>query len=689
MIDSLRTFFNRPAFRYLGGVLAVIIAFLLREALTVVAGPDFPEYVVFYPTVMIVALLAGIWPALLSVAVTTAILLFQRYLPLAGFFETGRGFSVIGLVLFGCVCAFLSVVAELYRKSRAKAAAYDKEQALRESQESLRHQAELLRLSFDAIIVWRIGGVIESWNRGAEELYGFTEDDAVGRDVHELLGTVPPMPWAEFESGLHSRGQWDGEISHRTREGRQVVVSSRQHIGGDVDGRQRVLEIDRDVTEQKRVQAELQRAHDELEEKVLQRTSDLKKANRTLLMVSQCDQALVQISDEHELIAVICQIIQDEAEYPMVWAGLVDEHGSLRCVASAAAREGLLEMVRTQWGEAALMEGPASEAVRLARPVLIHDLDAEQNARWRDAALAQGFTGVAALPLLNARGEAFGAFVIYSESGPAFEKSESGLLKELVDDLAFGIMSQRARTERDQAQQALELTAAQLRILAGELVRTEQRERQRIAQLLHDQFQQLLVAALYGCASLEREEKTAARQEIVARITQLLRDCIAMSRSLTSELGHPALSESDLCAGLEWLASWMKEKHGLQVDLVVPPTLILPLEEVRTMLLQATRELLFNVVKHSKTRSARVRLEHGADQSVRITVQDTGIGFDAATIGREVNATSGIGLFSLRERLALTGGGLDIESTPGHGSSVTVWVPFPREIPTPDVAEVT
>jgi signal transduction histidine kinase len=97
------------------------------------------------------------------------------------------------------------------------------------------------------------------------------------------------------------------------------------------------------------------------------------------------------------------------------------------------------------------------------------------------------------------------------------------------------------------------------------------------------------------------------------------------------------------------------------------------------MLLQATRELLFNVVKHSKMREASVRVDRGPDESVRITVRDTGVGFDAGTIGRAVNAMGGIGLFSLRERLALTGGGLTIESTPGHGSSVTVWVPFPRE----------
>ncbi|HEY9594172.1 MAG TPA: ATP-binding protein [Spirochaetia bacterium] len=664
MHGSLKALRGRPVMHYLSAVLATILAFAVREALALITGPDFPEYTVYYPTVLIVALLAGIRPAILASAVATGILLLQRFLPLPGFLGPDTGFSPVGLVFFTFVCLSVSFVAELYRQSRAKAAALDKELALRESQESLRHQAELLRLSFDAIIVWSPGGVIESWNRGAEELYGFTEAEAVGRNIHELLKTHHPAPWDVFESELRKEGQWDGEIRHVTRGGQEVVVSSRQHLGSGHDGRLRILQIDRDITEQKRVQAELQRAHDELEGKVLQRTSDLKKANRTLLMVSQCDQAIVQISDVRELVAVICQIIRDEAEFPLVWAGFLDTGGALGRVAAAADRD--------EWGVDALVEGPAKRAIRAGAPLVVDTASADDYPGFPQMAAAQGFTTAASFPLLDAHGTAFGALVICVESG--FEPGQTALLKELVDDLAFGIMSLRARTERDQAQAALERTASQLRIMAGELVRAEHRERQRIAQLLHDQFQQLLVAALYGVASFK------GPAEEVARVTQLLRDCIAMSRSLTSELGHPALAEPDMRVGLEWLASWMKEKHNLDVELLMPPSMVLPIEEVRGTLLQAARELLFNVVKHSRATSATVVAEHDPDGTVRITVSDNGIGFDPRDHDeRTTDAKAGIGLFSIRERLALTGGGLDVQSAPGGGTSVTVWAPGVRE----------
>jgi two-component system cell cycle sensor histidine kinase/response regulator CckA len=220
MRESFKEFLKRPLVRYLSGVAAVGLAFLLREALSFWTGPDFPEYLVFYPTVMIIALLAGFWPALCAIAAAAALIAGYWILPWHASLSAPRISNFIGLALFVVVCAFLSVVAELYRRSRQKAAAYDKEQALRESQEALRRQAELLKLSFDAIIVWRTDGRIESWNRGAEELYGFSESEAVGCVVHELLDTPDMAAKLDFEGLVRAGGQWEGELRHRTKDDR-------------------------------------------------------------------------------------------------------------------------------------------------------------------------------------------------------------------------------------------------------------------------------------------------------------------------------------------------------------------------------------------------------------------------------------------------------------------------------------
>ncbi|HTZ52570.1 MAG TPA: PAS domain S-box protein, partial [Spirochaetia bacterium] len=280
MRERFQRALRRPLVRYLASIAAVGLALLLRETLTARLGPDFPEYLLFYPTVMIVALLAGLLPALVAIACAAA-LIFSFWLipgrpPLLHIATS----NYVGLGLWIVVASFLAVVAELYRRSRLKAAAYDKEQAQRQAQEAARRQAEMLKLSFDAIIVWRVGGTIESWNRGAEELYGWSEAEAVGRSIRSILRAPSAGRWEDFEAALRSAGEWFGEADQAAKDGHAVVVSSRQLVGRGLDGVERVLQMDRDITERKRVEGELRRAHDELEEKVASRTADLQSANR-------------------------------------------------------------------------------------------------------------------------------------------------------------------------------------------------------------------------------------------------------------------------------------------------------------------------------------------------------------------------------------------------------------------------
>jgi PAS domain S-box-containing protein len=126
----------------------------------------------------------------------------------------------------------------------------------------LRRQAELLHLSYDAIIVWPLGGGIESWNRGAEELYGYSQEEAMGQFTHDLLKTIHPEPWARIEAKLRERKFWEGEITHRTREGREVIVSARHQLVLGADGVERVLETNRDITRHRQAEEDVRRQHE-------------------------------------------------------------------------------------------------------------------------------------------------------------------------------------------------------------------------------------------------------------------------------------------------------------------------------------------------------------------------------------------------------------------------------------------
>ena len=129
----------------------------------------------------------------------------------------------------------------------------------------LRRQADLLRLSHDAIIVWQLNGGIESWNRGAEQLYGYTDKEVFGKITHTVLATVHPEPWAKIEADLREKKQWEGELRHYTKDGREVIVSARLQLFRGDDDVELVLETNRDITEHKRAEEKLRETSGYLE----------------------------------------------------------------------------------------------------------------------------------------------------------------------------------------------------------------------------------------------------------------------------------------------------------------------------------------------------------------------------------------------------------------------------------------
>jgi PAS domain S-box-containing protein len=128
--------------------------------------------------------------------------------------------------------------------------------ARKQGEDARKKQAELLSLSYDAMIVWELDGAIESWNVGAERLYGYSESEAVGKLTHTLLAPRFPKPWAEILRQMRKLGSWEGEVRQETRDKREVVVSARIQLIKGSDGIDRVLEVNRDVTEARRAQME-------------------------------------------------------------------------------------------------------------------------------------------------------------------------------------------------------------------------------------------------------------------------------------------------------------------------------------------------------------------------------------------------------------------------------------------------
>jgi PAS domain S-box-containing protein len=120
--------------------------------------------------------------------------------------------------------------------------------------------ASLLTLSSEAMLVWGLDEGIEFWNAGAERLYGFTSEEAVGRTSHALLQTKFPVGFTELITRLRNERHWSGALRHVCKDGREVIVESRLQLL--VDGT--VIEVNRDVTERTQIKADLRESEQQL-----------------------------------------------------------------------------------------------------------------------------------------------------------------------------------------------------------------------------------------------------------------------------------------------------------------------------------------------------------------------------------------------------------------------------------------
>ena len=144
----------------------------------------------------------------------------------------------------------------------------DVEHTLRENEWQLQQLKRLLDLSLDPILVWDFDGGIQEWNRGCEELYGYTRDEALGKIKEQLLHViVPGSSFAELKSELQAHGTWSGMLRHRAKDGRTLTVESRLGLE-TTGGRRLVLESIHDTTERETLQERQQLLLGELTHRV-------------------------------------------------------------------------------------------------------------------------------------------------------------------------------------------------------------------------------------------------------------------------------------------------------------------------------------------------------------------------------------------------------------------------------------
>ena len=217
----------------------------------------------------------------------------------------------------------------------------------------------------------------------------------------------------------------------------------------------------------------------------------------------------------------------------------------------------------------------------------------------------------------------------------------------------------------------------QLRDLTVELIEAEDHERARLADLLHDDLQGLLVAASLHLAAAEKHiGDNSSLRDAIDRTRELLKDAQESSRNLSHELFPAALRRGDLHGLLKWLESHAERMFG--VDLQV--TSASHLDTVEPVILRfcyrAIREILCNTAKHAGVTRASLKLRCH-DGHLELTIADEGVGFDPAHLDQAADAGN-MGLLAIRERIESLRGSMLVDSQPGAGSRITLIVPVDK-----------
>ena len=277
-------------------------------------------------------------------------------------------------------------------------------------------------------------------------------------------------------------------------------------------------------------------------------------------------------------------------------------------------------------------------------------------------------------PVLKKDGSVFYADI---SGHPIFYEGKPCLLA-LFRDITNRRLAEEAlrRSEERLAERTrlAEWRASQLQRLAADLTQAEERERRRLARVLHDHLQQILVAAKLALARMEKKWQGSGAADGIERIRGLLDEAIGESRSLTAELSPPVLYDRGLAAGLEWLGRQLGEKFHLAASVEADSTAEPTDDTIRVFVFQAARELVLNAAKHGRATSVAITLSKIGEDRIRLVVADDGVGCDPERLHSH-DGSEGFGLFSIRERLDLIGGSLEITSALGQGMKVAIIAP--------------
>ncbi len=313
--------------------------------------------------------------------------------------------------------------------------------ALRESEEIFKAMSASAQ---DAIIMIDHTGNISFWNAAAENIFGYSNQQALGKNLHALI--APERFIEAYHKGFeHFQQTGEGvaigktlELIAQRKDGSEFPVELSLNTV-NIGKRRHAVGIIRDITDRKQAEGAL--AH----------------VNRALHVLSTGNRLLSRAKSEVELIQTSVRNIVDQGGYGLARICYVEDDAekTLTPMASASTGEDIYPTEPRTWADSDAGQTPMGRAVRSGKVQVCHDIAADAGfATWKAAVLDAGYNANISFPLID-RGKVFGTLSIYSSAATVFDDDEIKLLDELAGDIAYGIISQRARVALDAAEQAL------------------------------------------------------------------------------------------------------------------------------------------------------------------------------------------------------------------------------------------
>jgi PAS domain S-box-containing protein len=540
----------------------------------------------------------------------------------------------------------------------------------------LHEQAHLLDLLLDAIILRDMQGAIIFWNHGAEKLFGWTSDEALGKHANTLLHTQFPQPLEVIEAEALRAGHWEGELVHTRRDGTPLVVATRWAAWQQDHGAPlAIVEISTDITERNQVE-------------------------RSQRLLAKAGPVLSASLDATSRLANIAQVVVPLlADWCVVH--ITEEGEPIQPVAVAHADPQKLaqanDLLRRHPPDPNVPPG-AAHVVRTGRPEFYPEASEEllaaiaRDADQIELVRSLGAKSAMIVPLVT-RGHTLGTItlVMSAESGRQYTEADLVLAEELARRAALAVDNARLYAEAQQlnaeleehvVQRTAELQAAiaqlensraQLLLLAQhEQIRREE-DRARMAREIHDELGQALTGLKMDLAWLQKH--TDPRQKAVLQkfgdMSDLVDTTIQDVRRIATELRPGMLDDLGLVPAMEWQLQEFQKRSGIRCKFISSLEEVALHDEETTVLFRILQETLTNVARHASATRVEVSLDE-EQWYVRLRVQDNGRGITES----EVNGSRSFGLLGMRERVLLRSGDFSIQGTPGKGTTVVIRMPL-------------